>query len=215
MNRYLSVVLLFLAAFMGMLVCNVTAVDSDGLLETIPATDAPANGDQSSAPASTMATMAEKGSELDSSGTMANALPFDNLAANLPEAFSALENQFADAEFQAMLTSQLNNPNAVEMFQSLIHDSKAINSISSLLDDPRIQSSLSEQFVQEYLAPTGAMSTTPMETSGVNSGVFGGLGIKKNIESESKHTSLASATRPRALVVGMLLYAVFSMLTPI
>ncbi|KAJ1644114.1 hypothetical protein LPJ64_004183 [Coemansia asiatica] len=189
MSRLLSLVLLTLTAIVGMLVCQATAADTDILPEAMSTPGTTPTEDQSTASASALATTAAKGPELNNSGTMANALPFDNLAANLPEAFNALETQFADSEFQAMLTSQLNNPNAVEMFQSLIHDSNAINSISSLLDDPKIQSSLSVQFVQEYLAPTNAMSATPMETSGVNSGVFGGPSIKKKIESESKHTT--------------------------
>ncbi|KAJ2599624.1 hypothetical protein H4R99_003646 [Coemansia sp. RSA 1722] len=187
-----------------MLVSHATAADDNSMPEAMPTPDAMPTEEQSAAVVvSTLSTAAEKKSENHNSGAIASALPFENLAANLPEAFSALETQFSDSEFQAMLTSQLNNPNAVEMFQSLIHDSNAVHSISSLLDNPMIQSSLSMQFVQEYLAPTGSMAGTPMESSDINSGVFGGPSIKKNIESEFKHTSMANTYRPRALVVAM------------
>ncbi|KAI7830879.1 hypothetical protein BX661DRAFT_170077 [Kickxella alabastrina] len=144
-----------------------------------------------------------------------NVVPFDNLAQKLPEAFSALENQFSNPEFQAMLTSQLNNPNAVEMFQSLIHDPNAVNSISSLLEDPAIKSSLSAQFVEEYLSPTRTVLATPMHTPEATGDLLGSK-VKNNFESgSSKHTNVGATSRPRALVIGCLLTLLFSALAPV
>ncbi|KAJ2547727.1 hypothetical protein EV175_005100 [Coemansia sp. RSA 1933] len=53
------------------------------------------------------------------------------------------------------------------MFQSLIRDQGAVNSISALLEDPDIQSSLSVQFVQQYLLPaeSNAMHSDSAEHS--------------------------------------------------
>ncbi|KAJ2052165.1 hypothetical protein H4S04_001525 [Coemansia sp. S16] len=141
-----------------------------------------------------------------------NVVPFDNLAQNLPEAFSALEDQFSDLEFRSMLTSQLNNPHAVEMFQSLIHDPSAVNSISSLLGDPKIQSSLSIQFVEQYMSPanTHMVSTPGSPTHSIEAfgdftshsgkdGIEGAMGATKH--SMSIKNSGAS-TKPRSLVIG-------------
>lgn len=154
-----------------------------------------------------------------------NVVPFDNLAQNLPEAFSALEDQFSDLEFRSMLTSQLNNPHAVEMFQSLIHDPSAVNSISSLLGDPKIQSSLSVQFVEQYMSPTGThMGSTPgspthsIEAFGDftshsgKDGIEGAMGAAKH--SMSIKNSGAN-TKPRSLVLGCLLTILLGALAPV
>ncbi|KAJ2900370.1 hypothetical protein IWW38_000537 [Coemansia aciculifera] len=154
-----------------------------------------------------------------------NVVPFDNLAQNLPEAFSALEEQFSDSEFKAMLTSQLNNPHAVEMFQSLIHDPKAVNSISSLLGDPKIQSSLSVQFVEQYISPTatqmGSMHSTPTHslaefgdlTSHSGKNAFGGsMGASKHSASANND---GTRIKPRSVVLGCLLTILFAALGPI
>ncbi|KAJ2380758.1 hypothetical protein GGI05_006202, partial [Coemansia sp. RSA 2603] len=165
MNRFQTSLLLTLSVFV-LILCHLTAAaaedsaevdSSSGPSPTVDTIPSPMPSIEGNAAASTVgASHATVGS--------GNAVPFDNLAANLPEAFSALENQFSDEDFQAMLTSQLGNPHAVEMFQSLIHDPNAINSISALLDDPKIQSSLSVQFVQEYLEPAASASILPMQT---------------------------------------------------
>ncbi|KAJ2404104.1 hypothetical protein GGI10_005591 [Coemansia sp. RSA 2530] len=154
-----------------------------------------------------------------------NAVPFDNLAQNLPEAFSALEDQFSDLEFRSMLTSQLNNPHAVEMFQSLIHDPSAVNSISSLLGDPKIQSSLSVQFVEQYLSPTGthAGSALGSATHSVEAfGDFTSFSGKAGIESAmgaAKHSmsikNNGAVTRPHSLVLGCLLAILFGAIAPV
>ncbi|KAJ2795793.1 hypothetical protein H4R20_005754 [Coemansia guatemalensis] len=146
-------------------------------------------------------------------------IPFENLAQNLPEAFSALEGQFEDPAFKAMLTSQLNNPNAVEMFQSLIHDSSAANSISALLDDPSIQSSLSVQFVEQYLSPTDTAAST---NSGADAEATNDVSSEKgkhefeNSLKNALHSTDSGATgKPRALVVGFLLTIILGALAPV
>ncbi|KAJ1998464.1 hypothetical protein GGI04_004992 [Coemansia thaxteri] len=154
-----------------------------------------------------------------------NILPFDNLAQNLPEAFSALEDQFSDPEFRSMLTSQLSNPHAVEMFQSLIHDTSAVNSISSLLGDPKIQSSLSMQFVEQYLSPTGtqAMATSGSSTHmGEAFGDYSSPRGKNDVEGAfgtGKHSIAikndGATTKPRTLVIGCLLTILFSAIAPV
>ncbi|KAJ2820582.1 hypothetical protein FBU31_005180 [Coemansia sp. 'formosensis'] len=152
-----------------------------------------------------------------------NVVPFDNLAQNLPEAFSALEDQFSDLEFRSMLTSQLNNPHAVEMFQSLIHDPSAVNSISSLLGDPKIQSSLSVQFVEQYMSPTGSqMRTAPgspthsIEAFGDFTSHSGKDGVEGALNTAKHPMSIknGASTRPRSLVLGCLLTILFSVLAP-
>ncbi|KAJ2399993.1 hypothetical protein GGI23_002315 [Coemansia sp. RSA 2559] len=147
------------------------------------------------------------------------AVPFDHLAQNLPDALSALENQFQDVEFKSVLTSQLNNPNAVEMFQSLIHDQGAISSISALLEDPNIQSSLSAQFVQQYLLPAetnGAHSNNAENSGDVTSHHVGPLDIENSLDDLRRHSSThsGSSSRPRTLVLGCLLTFLLSALAP-
>ncbi|KAJ1665492.1 hypothetical protein IW140_003184 [Coemansia sp. RSA 1813] len=149
------------------------------------------------------------------------AVPFDHLAQNLPDALSALENQFQDADFKSVLTSQLNNPNAVEMFQSLIHDQGAVNSISALLEDPNIQSSLSAQFVQQYLLPA---ETTGMRSDNAHNaedtddvtGHTGSLDIENSLDELKHHSSThnGASSRPRTLVLGCLLTFLLSALAP-
>ncbi|KAJ1830080.1 hypothetical protein LPJ73_008335 [Coemansia sp. RSA 2703] len=139
MNRFQTSLLLTLSVFV-LILCHLTAAAAEDSAEV----------DSSSGPSPTVDTIPSPMPSIEDNAVAStvgsgNAVPFDNLAANLPEAFSALENQFSDEDFQAMLTSQLGNPHAVEMFQSLIHDPNAINSISALLDDPKIQSSLSTE----------------------------------------------------------------------
>ncbi|KAJ1721714.1 hypothetical protein LPJ53_003784 [Coemansia erecta] len=214
MNRFLASILLTLSVFVSIICHSAAAVaagadaddSSSGPSPTVDMIPSPMPSIEEIATASTV------GASL-ATAALDNAVPFDNLAANLPEAFSALENQFSDEGFQAMLTSQLGNPHAVEMFQSLIHDPNAINSISALLDDPKIQSSLSVQFVQEYLEPAASVSVTPMQTH-ESTGVFAGPSLKKNTESESRHSSGATASRPHALVLGCLLTIALGFLTP-
>ncbi|KAJ2081936.1 hypothetical protein H4R24_001968 [Coemansia sp. RSA 988] len=148
-----------------------------------------------------------------------NIIPFENLAQNLPEAFSALEGQFQDPEFQAMLTSQLNNPQAVEMFQSLIHDSSAANSISALLDDPNIQSSLSVQFVEQHLSPTNTAGSTNSDTDAEATNDVSSEKGRNDFENSLKNalhsTDSGAAGKPRAFVVGFLLTVILGALAPV
>ncbi|KAJ2746550.1 hypothetical protein GGI20_001261 [Coemansia sp. BCRC 34301] len=156
---------------------------------------------------------------LASSSLVNSIVPFDNLAQNLPEAFSALEDQFSDLEFRSMLTSQLNNPHAVEMFQSLIHDPSAVNSISSLLGDPKIQSSLSVQFVEQYMLPTGThiASTSGSPTHSLAEfGDFTSHGGKNGFDeamSADKHSVSAknndACVKPHSLVLECMLTILF------
>ncbi|KAJ2781863.1 hypothetical protein H4R18_002626 [Coemansia javaensis] len=141
------------------------------------------------------------------------AIPFENLAQNLPEAFSALEAQFQDAGFRSMLTSQLNNPQAVDMFHSLIHDPKAVSSISALLDNPAVQSSLSVQFVENYLQPSGTAPSAARSAAATNDVSHHSLDIDHASKSGT-HSSAARAGRPRALVLGCLITAFLGALAP-
>ncbi|KAI8320679.1 hypothetical protein GQ54DRAFT_209138 [Martensiomyces pterosporus] len=159
---------------------------------------------------------------LAATANVATRQPFENLAQNLPEAFSALEEQFKDAEFKSMLTSQLSNPSAVEMFQSLIHDPKAVNSISSLLDDPAIQSSLSAQFASQYppaALVTGSLASPHSTHSPEATGDYSSsLHAKSSLESEvtSKHSvQNGCGGRPRILVVGWLITLALTALAPV
>ncbi|KAJ1762638.1 hypothetical protein IW145_004460 [Coemansia sp. RSA 521] len=147
-----------------------------------------------------------------------NAIPFENLAQNLPEAFSALEGQFQDPSFKSMLTSQLNNPHAVEMFQSLIHDPSAASSISALLDDPRVQSSLSVQFVEQYISPESSANVrTGIEAEATNdlSSQMGKDDIEHLMKSAVHSSDNSGTSRPRALVAGILLTVILGAIAPV
>ncbi|KAJ2763857.1 hypothetical protein IWQ56_004703 [Coemansia nantahalensis] len=144
-------------------------------------------------------------------------IPFENLAQNLPEAFTALESQFQDPAFRSMLTSQLNNPQAVDIFESLIHDPKAASSISALLDDPAIQSSLSVQFVQNYLSPPDASASAHPDrsaraTNDVSSHHM--LDLESSPRTGLQSTGSAVSGRPRAVVVGCLITAFLGAIGP-
>ncbi|KAJ2353831.1 hypothetical protein GGF43_003400 [Coemansia sp. RSA 2618] len=146
------------------------------------------------------------------------AIPFENLAQNLPEAFSALEGQFEDPSFKSMLTAQLNNPHAIDMFQSLIHDPNAASSISALLDDPKVQSSLSVQFVEQYISPAEASATAH---SGFNTEATNDLtsqegkdDIEHSMKSAMHSSDNGAGGRPRALVAGILLTAILGAIAP-
>ncbi|KAJ2156525.1 hypothetical protein GGF46_005138 [Coemansia sp. RSA 552] len=143
-------------------------------------------------------------------------IPFENLAQNLPEAFAALEGQLKDPAFQSNLVSKLDNPKAVELFQSMIHDPNAASSISSLLDDPGIQSSLSVQFVEEYLSFPSASRTQgshgPEATDDAPSNDDGdstGHSLKSQLESMGNGASRTS----QALVMGPALAAILGVIT--
>ncbi|KAJ1731933.1 hypothetical protein LPJ61_002287 [Coemansia biformis] len=145
------------------------------------------------------------------------AIPFENLAQNLPEAFSALEAQFQDAGFRSLLTSQLNNPQAVDMFQSLIHDPKAASSISALLDDPSIQSSLSAQFVENYLAPQGTSASSNADRAAQATNDLSShhmLDLDSSLKSGKHSLESAASQRPRAVVIGCLLTALLGAFAP-
>ncbi|KAI9479749.1 hypothetical protein LPJ78_004848 [Coemansia sp. RSA 989] len=141
-------------------------------------------------------------------------IPFENLAQNLPEAFSVLEGQFQDPGFKAMLTSQLNNPHAIDMFQSLIHDPTAVSSISALLDDPKVQSSLSVQFVQQFMSPD-ASPTAGFETEATNDISQKGKDIEHSMKSALHSSESGSSGRPRALIAGIILPAILGAIAPL
>ncbi|KAJ2304496.1 hypothetical protein IWW55_002401 [Coemansia sp. RSA 2706] len=143
-------------------------------------------------------------------------IPFENLAQNLPEAFSALEGQFQDASFKSMLTSQLSNPHAVEMFQSLIHDSNAASSISAMLDDPKVQSSLSMQFVDQFMSAEASATRSGFDTEATNdvSSQSGKDNIEHSMKSALHSTDSGASSRPRALVAGILLTAILGAIAP-
>ncbi|KAJ1957118.1 hypothetical protein GGI12_005115 [Dipsacomyces acuminosporus] len=144
----------------------------------------------------------------------------ENFAQNLPEAFSALEEQFKDTGFKSMLTSQLANPSAVEMFESLIHDPKAVSSISSLLENPTVKSSLNVQFASQY--PTrgaGVLSATQSSLSPEATGDYSSRSqAKETIEAQSsskqpEHSGISG--RPQILVAGWLLTLALTALAPV
>ncbi|KAJ2458569.1 hypothetical protein GGF42_001989 [Coemansia sp. RSA 2424] len=184
--------------------CKVLLVASAALFALVAAADNTSSGMSAASP-----------SPSPSPSLANNVVPFDNLAQNLPEAFSALEDQFSDLEFRSMLTSQLNNPHAVEMFQSLIHDPNAVSSISLLLGDPKIQSSLSVQFVEQYMSPTGTqVKSTPGSPTHSIAGFSGftshsGKDAFDEATSASKSSMSAknngACTKPHSLALGLLL----------
>lgn len=146
-------------------------------------------------------------------------ISFDNIAEKLPDAFHALESQFSDPQFRSQLTSQLENPNAVQMFQSLIHDQSAVNSISSLLENPNIQSSLSVQFFEQYLDPTGTLLKSAISQMATNAHhtdeASNDVSSPTSIIESTMDDSGATAGKPRMFTIGFLLTIFLGVIGPI